>query len=145
MSHRPPRRGSALRRDEDGSVLILALGYAALAVVLLLVTIDASSLYLARKNADTVADAAALAASDGFTIVVDGGAASARLDPGAVEGLARQVVGATPGAALVRADSPDGLSARVTVATTWHPPVWTLFVPEGVRIEATATSRTVLR
>ncbi|MDD7962627.1 pilus assembly protein TadG-related protein [Microbacterium thalli] len=145
MSGRMRGPSGALRRDEDGSVLILALGYAALAVVLVLVTIDASSLYLARKHADTVADAAALAATDGFTVVVDGGAASARLDPDAIGALARQVVEATPDATLVSARSPDGLSARVTVATTWHPPVSTLFVPAGVRIEATATSRTLLR
>ncbi|MDR6166192.1 hypothetical protein QE367_000396 [Microbacterium paludicola] len=46
---------------------------------------------------------------------------------------------------LVDAATPDGVSARVTVATVWHPPVSSLFVPDGVRVEATATSRTVLR
>ena len=43
------------------------------------------------------------------------------------------------------AGTPDGVSARVTVADTWRPPIITLFVPDGVALEATATSRTALR
>ncbi|MEZ5214865.1 MAG: hypothetical protein R2692_09465 [Microbacterium sp.] len=39
---------------------------------------------------------------------------------------------------------PDGVSARVRVETVWHPPVLTVFVPDGWTIEATATSRTAL-
>lgn len=45
---------------------------------------------------------------------------------------------------LVDAVTPDGSSARVTVAATWHPPVITIFVPGGVTLRATATSRTAL-
>lgn len=116
-----------------------------LALVLVLVTVDAMSLYLAHKRADTVADAAALAASDGFEIIVADGSASARLDGAAAIELARQVVDATPGAELVEVATPDDVSARVTVAVIWHPPVSSLFVPDGLRIESTATSRTVLR
>jgi hypothetical protein len=47
-------------------------------------------------------------------------------------------------AVLIDAAAPDGSSARVTVAATWHPPVITLFVPRGVTLRATATSRTAL-
>ena len=43
------------------------------------------------------------------------------------------------------ARTPDGVSARVTVARTWHLAVFSFFVPDGVAIEATATSRTALR
>ncbi|QLD13392.1 hypothetical protein HW566_15735 [Microbacterium oleivorans] len=133
------------RGDDEGSILPLALGYAALALILVLVTVDAMSLYLAHRRADTVADAAALAASDGFEVVVSDGAASARLDEAAATGLARQVVDAVSGAELMATETSDGVSARVTVAVTWHPPVSSPFVPDGVRIVATATSRTVLR
>jgi hypothetical protein len=49
------------------------------------------------------------------------------------------------GATLVAATSPDGVSARVTAAGSWHPPVLTLFVPDGSALEATATRRTALR
>lgn len=133
------------RLADEGSVLPLTLGYALLAIVLVLVSVDAMSLYLAHKRADTVADAAALAASDGFTFVVESGAPRARLDPAGVHDLATEVIAASGDVMLVEAATPDGVSARVTVATVWHPPVSSVFVPEGVRIEATATSRTVLR
>jgi hypothetical protein len=49
------------------------------------------------------------------------------------------------GASLVSAGTPDGVSARVTVADVWRPPVLTIFVPGGVGLRATATSRTALR
>lgn len=130
---------------DEGSVLPLTLGYALLAIVLVLVTVDAASLYLAHKRADTVADAAALAASDGFALVIGDGSPRTRLDPDDVQNLAAEVVAASGDATLVDATSPDGISARVTVATVWHPPVSSLFVPDGVRIESTATSRTVLQ
>ncbi|MGH8955465.1 MAG: hypothetical protein ACRDVF_10680 [Microbacterium sp.] len=42
------------------------------------------------------------------------------------------------------ASSPDGHSARVTVSTLWHAPLVSLFVTDGVRLEATGTSRTAL-
>lgn len=52
---------------------------------------------------------------------------------------------ATHTAEPVAASTPDGVSARVTVAKTWRPPVLTLFVPDGWPLESTATSRTALR
>ena len=45
--------------------------------------------------------------------------------------------------AIDAAFTPDGRSATVTVSSTWHPPVVTLFVPDGIRIDATATGRSV--
>ena len=46
---------------------------------------------------------------------------------------------------LDRAASDDGRSATVTVSAMWRPPVLTLFVPDGIRLEATAVSRTVFQ
>ena len=47
-------------------------------------------------------------------------------------------------AELVSASTPDGTNARVTVRLRWRPPVLSLFVPDGVTIDATATTRTAL-
>jgi len=47
-------------------------------------------------------------------------------------------------AELVSASTPDGTSARVTVRLRWRPPVLSLFVPDGVGMDATATTRTAL-
>jgi uncharacterized membrane protein len=133
------------RSGDEGSVLILTLGYAVLALVAVLVCVDATSLYLAQKRLDALADAAALAGADGFTLELDQGEPVARLTSAGVRAQASALVGDIgAGAALVSAETPDGVSARVTVAGLWRPPVLTLFVPEGVALEATATSRTAL-
>ncbi|MBN9214482.1 MAG: hypothetical protein ABS62_09230 [Microbacterium sp. SCN 70-200] len=141
------QRGDAA--DDEGSVLLLTLGYAVLAIVLVLVCVDATSLYLTQKRADAAADAAALAGADGFVLTVAGGEATARLTDAGVADQAAQVIdvlGAAGGAVtLVSAGTPDGVSARVTVQTVWHPPVLSIFVPDGWTIDATATSRTALR
>lgn len=136
---------AGLRDDEDGSVVILALGYAVIAMVLVLVCIDATSLYLTQKRLDAAADAAALAGADGFMLSIDDGTPSARLTDLGVYEQADDLLDAMGTAELVAASTPDGVSARVTVATMWRPPVLTLFVPEGWPLQATATSRTALR
>lgn len=141
------RGQSPLDRDEEGSILILTLGYALLAIAVILVCVDATSLYLAQKRLDAIADAAALAGADGFTLVLDAtGEPRAELIASDVRIQADAIVaGVGAGAVLVDADTPDGTSARVTVASTWHPPIIALFVPDGVALEATATSRAALR
>lgn len=147
MSVRRPRRRipRRLAGDEDGSTLLLTLGYALLAIAVILVCANATSLYLAQKRLDALADAAALAGADGFSIALGPDGPSATLHDAGVHEQAAAVVEATGDSArLVRAETPDGLSARVTVADTWHPPLFSPFVPDGVPIEATATSRTAL-
>lgn len=136
---------AGLRDDEDGSVVVLALGYALIAMVLVLVCIDATSLYLTQKRLDAAADAAALAGADAFMLSIDDGTPSARLTDLGVYEQAADLLDAMGTAELVAASTPDGVSARVTVATMWRPPVLTLFVPEGWPLQATATSRTALR
>lgn len=131
--------------DDEGSVLLLTLGYALLALVLTLVCVDATSLYLTQKRADAAADAAALAGADGFTLTLEGGAPVARLSDDGVHAQAVELLDMLGTARLVSASTPDGVSARVSVETDWHPPVLTLFVPDGWTLSATSTSRTALR
>jgi len=140
------RDREALDGDDEGSVLILTLGYAVLAIAVILVCTAATSLYLAQKQLDAVADAAALAAADGFELSIVGGEPLATLTDAGVHQAAAAMVGEIgDDARLVSASTPDGVSARVTVAGEWHPPIVTVFVPDGVALEATATSRTALR
>lgn len=132
--------------DEQGSVLLLTLGYALLALALILVSVCATDLYIAQRRLDALADAAALAGADGFTLVVEGDSAHADLTDDGVREQAEALLAQMPGSAmLVSAEAPDGLSARVRVSTDWHPPLVALLVPDGVRLEATGTSRTALR
>lgn len=140
------RRGGTDASDDTGSVLLLTLGYAVLALVVVLVCVDATSLYLAQKRVDAAADAAALAGADGFELVVDAGQPRALLTDDDVGELAVALVEQWgDDLRVTAAGTPDGTSARVTVAGTWRPPIATLFVPDGVALEATATSRTALR
>jgi uncharacterized membrane protein len=132
--------------DDEGSVLILTLGYALLAIAVILICVDATSLYLAQKRLDALADAAALAGADGFTLIVEDGEPVAELTDTGVREQAEALIGDVGRDAVVlEAGTPDGVSARVTVAGTWRPPIVALFVPDGVALEATATSRTALR
>lgn len=132
------------RDDQEGSILLLTIGYALLALVLMFVTVDATSLYLAQKRTQATADAAALAGADGFTLDVVDGEPRAELTDGGVREQAQAIVATEPDASIVSAGSPDGVSARVVVSSMWHPPISTLFVPEGITLQATATSRTAL-
>lgn len=143
MTRRPVRD---VVTDDDGSILPLVLVYAMLAIGLILVSVDATSLYIAQKRLDSLADAAALAVADGFELTVVGGEPQARLRPDAVWTAADALIAQSgSGAALVSASAPDGVSARVTVTATWTPAVFSLFAPDGVSLTATATSRTALR
>lgn len=133
-----------LSRDDDGTIMPLVFGYATLALLLVFVCVNVASLSLAQKRADGIADAAALAGADGFTLVIEGGTPIARLSDDGVREQAEYLVSAVADATLVSAVTPDGVSARVTVTTAWHPPVISVFVPDGVTLSATATSRTGL-
>jgi uncharacterized membrane protein len=52
-------------RDDDGSVMVLIIGYTAIAAVLIVVGIDVSKVFLAQRALASAADAAALAAAQG--------------------------------------------------------------------------------
>ncbi|WP_309129083.1 pilus assembly protein TadG-related protein [Microbacterium sp.] len=141
-----PRRLRALADDEDGSILPLILGYVLLAIAVVMVCVCATDLYIAQKRLDSLADAAALAGADGFTIEARDDAVFAQLTDAGVREQADAVVSAmSTQARVLSAGTPDGVSARVTVAAPWHPPLFSPFVPDGVPLEATATTRTALR
>lgn len=131
---------------EEGSILLLTLGYTLLALAIVLVCVCATDLYIAQKRLDALADSAAAAAADGFTLLADDAGVRAQLSDDDAREQARAIIAATGGeATLVDARTPDGVSVRVTVTVPWHPPVFSPFVPDGVVLEATATSRTALQ
>jgi len=144
-------------RDDRGSTLPLIIGYAGLALVIVLLVTAATALYLERTRLFTLADGAALVGAESFTlgdVTVRDGAASGsavlrprlqndRVRADVVEYLAAAPTGSFEGLALESAHTPDGLSARVTLSSYWRPPALTLFIPEGLRLEVTATARSV--
>lgn len=139
-------------RDDRGSILPLIAGYGALALVVVLLVTAATSLYLERKRLFTLADGAALVGAESFDLddvrLTDEGTLRPLLTDDQVLRGAQQYLDAAPAGGLehlqlVAASSPDGLSARVTLAADWRPPVLALLLPEGVRLEVTATGRSV--
>lgn len=135
-----------IRGSEEGSVLLLTLGYAVLALALTFVCVCATDLYIAQKRLDSLADSAALAGADGFVLTVDGDEPLAQLtDDGVGEQAAAVIDAASQAASLVSASAPEGTSARVSVAAWWHPPLLSLFLPDGIELRSTGTSRTAVQ
>ena len=150
----PPGRPSrwAYLHDDRGSTLPLIAGYAGLALVVVLLVTAATALYLERTRLFTLADGAALVGAESFQLsdvtLRDGAVLRPRLQDArvradVVEYLAAAPTDAFDGLALESASTPDELSARVTLSSYWRPPALTLFVPEGLRLEVTATARSV--
>jgi hypothetical protein len=138
-------------RDDEGSILPLICFYSALALLVTLLVASATSLYLERKRLFTLADGAALVGAESFElndVTVTPQGPRAELEPAQIRAAVRDYLAGVPTDAfeslsLDEATTPDGKSARVTVSAIWRPPVVTLFVPDGMRIDATAVSRTV--
>lgn len=138
-------------RDEEGSTLPLVAGFGALALALVLVAAAASSLYLERKQLFTLADGAALVGAEAFDladVTVASGRPEVTLEPAEVRRDVVAFLASTPnggfeGLVLEEATTRDGETASVTLSAVWRPPIVTVFFPEGLRIETTATARAV--
>ncbi len=132
-------------RDEAGSILPLLLGFVALALALIGVCTCATDLHLSQKRLDVLADAAALAGADGFLIEREGEQVHAVLSDAGVREQAEAIIASRADTVtLTEAVAADGRSARITLTTVWRPPFLSPFVPDGVPLTATATSRTAL-
>ena len=139
-------------RDDRGSILPLVAGFGALALAVVLLGSAATSLYLERTRLFTLADGAALAAAESFDLASVRPTADGVLRPrltkpdvtaAAADYLAQASGSRLEGLQLISATTPDGLSARVTLAAVWAPPLVSIFVPEGIPLQVTATSRSV--
>ena len=138
--------------DETGSTLLLTIFYGFLSLVLILVAVAATSLYLERKRLFTVADGAALVGAEAFDLdrvaPDEAGLLRPRLETSEVQQAVRAYLDGNPvtdfdGLTLERAESVDGLSATVALSAQWKPPLVSLLVPEGIRIDVEAVARSV--
>ncbi|MCH1882677.1 pilus assembly protein TadG-related protein [Agrococcus sp. ARC_14] len=138
-----------LRREEDGSTLLLTIGFAALALALIIAVTAATSLLIERRRLFSVADGAALAAAEAFALEqvrFDGTDATPQLADAAVDRAAADWASRAGGDLTeVRVDgaAADARSATVSVSSAWHPPVVSLLLPEGIRLDVTSTARAV--
>ena len=148
---RVPMRGLD-QRDETGSTLLLTIFYGMLSLVLILVAVAATSLYLERKRLFTVADGAALVGAEAFDLDRvardDAGLLRPRLETSEVQRAVHTYFDGNPvtafdGLTLERAESVDGRSATVALSAQWRPPLVSLLVPQGIRIDVEAVARSV--
>ena len=139
-------------KDDEGSTLPLMIFYGGLSLVLILLVVAATSLYLERKRLFTLADGAALAGAESFGLEgVDVSAAGPKpkLESSEVEAAVEEYLADAQARGFEqlhvdRAASVDGASATVKLSAYWRPPVITVFVPQGIRLEVTAVARSVL-
>jgi hypothetical protein len=139
-------------RDDTGSTLPLVIFYGFLALALVLIVAATASLYLERKRLFTLADGAALVGAESFELntvnLRTGHGTRPVLQPAQVRAAVSSYLAGNPsnefeGLTVKRATTLDGASATVTLSAIWHPPVVTVFVPEGLRVDATAVARSV--
>lgn len=144
---------NGMLRREEGSILPLTMVYGALALVLILVTVAATSLYLERKRLFTLADGAALAGAEAFaleTVVVEPDALRPALSSEAVGVAVRGYLASAPQErfehlTVTSVSSADGQSATVSLSSRWRPPMLVLVLPSGITLEVTSVARSVLR
>ena len=137
--------------DDSGSTMPLTIFFSFLCLVLILLVVSATSLYLERKRLFTLADGAALMGAEAFALnEVQLTAAGVRpaLSDVAVAAAVQSYIATTPAAefdelTIERSDSVDGRSATVTLSSWWHPPVVSMLVPAGLRVEVTSVARSV--
>lgn len=150
-ANKPARINSARMRNDDGSILPLTIFYGFLSLVLILLVVAATSLYIERKRLFTVADGAALVGAEAFQLDAVTETASGfrpTLKSADVAAAVTDYLAATPhddfeSLRIDRAETVDGRSATVSLSAYWRPPVVSLLVPEGFRIDVTALARSV--
>jgi len=141
---------AALSAD-GGSMLPLVIFFGFLGIAVVLIVTAATSLYLEKKKLLALADGAALVGAEAFdltAVALTAGGPRLMLES---EDVASAVAGYVAGPQSERFDdlavdaafTPDGRSATVTLSSSWRPPVVTLFVPDGIRVEATSSARSV--
>jgi len=131
-----------VRRDESGSITPLIVGFALIVAVLVAVVVDASAAYLRRQGLDSLADAAALAATDGLqgdSVYTRGLDARVEIDPQAARRYVEDYLRATGALDRYRGLTWDVTATRTTVVVRVATPLdLPLHVP-GVGERATVT------
>lgn len=89
-----------VRPRDEGSILVLSLGFIVICILALAVVVDASTLFLARRALQSQADGAALAGAQAIDLdsyYANGASARIRLDATRVRGAVERHVRRDPG------------------------------------------------
>ena len=136
---------------QRGSLLPLVAGLLALSLAAMVAISAVTSLTLERHRLVALAEATALRAAESFapqSLSRSGSGVVAPLTHGAVRAVAveslRHQIHSHRDLRLIRADTPDGLRARVVLQSVWHTPIWSEFLPLAVPVRAEAYSRSIV-
>jgi threonine dehydrogenase-like Zn-dependent dehydrogenase len=123
------------RADRDeGSILVLGLGFIVICIVAVAIVVDASSMFLARRSLQARADAAALAgaqAVDLATYYADGPASRIALDPYRVRAAVERHVRRSTGQGRLTGVSVRGTEVIVSMTHRVRPPFSGWLTPSG--------------
>ena len=141
------------RHADDGSILPLAIFYGVLCIVVVFLASSVTSLYLERERLFALADAAALAGAEAYDLhaiaVVDGHPRpplhTAAVRDAVADFVASAAADGFDALRVRRADTEDSRGATVTLSAEWHPPIVSIFVPTGIRIDVTSRARSVFQ
>lgn len=137
---------------ESGQAMILIIGLIAIALLAISATLAATAVNSASRALLAVADGAVAAAADSYTLDTGSGStATLHLSPGDVHRAASGYLADTQAGErfsnlyiAAAAVDPDGITARLSLGATVHPPIIGWFVPAGVGITVEVRARTVL-
>lgn len=122
------------RRRDEGSILILSLGFIVICILALAVVVDASSVFLARRSLQAQADAAALAGAQAIDLDAyysSGASPRIRLDPRRIRSAVERQVRRDPGdARLVSVSLRDDV-VIVAMRDRVRPPFSGWLTPSG--------------
>ena len=144
---------------EEGRILVLAAGYVSIALLAVSGTLAATAVTTEARRLLSVADGAATAAADRYTVAQGpgqrgdegNGGVGLVLTDAAVRAAALEYAGDT--GAVERFDGftvlsagadPAGTTARIRLGATVHPPIVGWFVPAGIPISVESNARTIL-
>jgi hypothetical protein len=122
------------RAADDGSILVLSLGFIVICILALAVVVDASTVFLARRALQSQADAAALAGAQAIDIdaYYSGGAdARIRLDPARIRAAVERHVRRDPGDGRLAAVSLRNDIVLVAMTDRVRPPFSGWLTPSG--------------
>lgn len=145
--------GRIARREEEGQMTVLIVGFVLLALLLAAVVMATSAIYLEHKKLLSLADGAALAAADSYVVgdIEGSSVPSASLVDERVLGAVDLYLENSEAFSMhdhldvsPETGSSPGGTAVVVLSAIAHPPLVTFLLPEGIPVEARSTARSRL-
>lgn len=140
---------------EDGQVMVLIIGYVVISLLVVTIAMAASAVYIEHKRLLSVADSAAIAAADTFSlgqVETTAAAPVTILNDAAVNDAVRSYLSRTAavesfsGLAIAPSTgTSDSRTAHVVLTAVVHPPIINFIVPEGIPISVDSDARSELR